>query len=214
MADFFHALRCVQLARCARWHEEGLAFREPAGWHQAACGEVGEALGMFVEHQRLATLASGYEELAPGGRMLADVKLKRRPDVRDALLDELADVACYLDLFAASLNLDLPAPGVVCDVPAPIAVPEAAATVLVIGDTLHKLERARRDAGEALNASDLEARLNAQICEAFEKLFCAIKALRAAPEAVIASKFNAVSARKGFAIRLCEKPNGWGALIP
>jgi NTP pyrophosphatase (non-canonical NTP hydrolase) len=212
MADFFTALRRAQLARCALWHADGLAFRAPAGWHQAACGEVGEALGAFVEHQRLAALASGYEELALGGRMLADVKLRRRPDVREALLDELADIACYMDLFAASLHRDIRDPRPLhAPIPLAMAVPDAAAAVLVIADTLHKLERARRDAGEAMIPEALGDRLHAQITEAFARLFIAIEALQASPEAVIADKFNAVSRRKGFAIQLLEKPDGWEA---
>ena len=91
----FAALRSVNLARCARWHPRGLSEWSLSDWGVATAGEMGEALNVVKKLNRERDGIAG--NTATTADLLAD------------LADELADVAIYLDIMAASEGIDLAA---------------------------------------------------------------------------------------------------------
>jgi NTP pyrophosphatase (non-canonical NTP hydrolase) len=89
----FEQLRSANLTRCARWHRGGLSEWSLSDWGVATAGEMGEALNVVKKLNRerdgIAGNSASVEEL------------------REQLADELADVAIYLDIMAASEGIDL-----------------------------------------------------------------------------------------------------------
>lgn len=89
----FAELRGANLSRCARWHPRGLTEWSLSDWGVATAGEMGEALNVVKKLNRerdgIAGNTSSVEEL------------------KAQLADEIADVAIYLDIMAASEGIDL-----------------------------------------------------------------------------------------------------------
>ena len=89
----FRDLRDTNLARCARWHPNGLGEWSLSDWAVATSGELGEALNVLKKLNRerdgLTGNAQTYDELV------------------QAFADELADTLIYLDLLAAAAGVDL-----------------------------------------------------------------------------------------------------------
>ena len=81
----FKRLREVNLARSKRWHPGENAPMNLNDWARVTAGKMGEALNFVTDNRELGS--SGKPEAA--------------------LVDHLADVALYLDLFAAAAGIDL-----------------------------------------------------------------------------------------------------------
>ena len=94
MADLNLAvLRHANLRRCGRWHPGGVHDWSLSDWGVATAGELGEALNVV---KKLNRARDGLVGNAVG-----------EAELRQALADELADVAIYLDIFAAAAGVDL-----------------------------------------------------------------------------------------------------------
>jgi NTP pyrophosphatase (non-canonical NTP hydrolase) len=94
MSDLaFGTLRAANLSRCARWHPRGLCEWSLSDWGVATAGELGEALNVVKKLNR--------ERDQIAGNNLSEEELRQQ------LADELADVAIYLDIMAASENINL-----------------------------------------------------------------------------------------------------------
>jgi len=89
----FKTLRAANMSRCARWHPRGLSEWSLSDWGVATAGEMGEALNVVKKLNR------ERDEIA--GNDLSENELRQQ------LADELADVAIYLDIMAASEGIDL-----------------------------------------------------------------------------------------------------------
>lgn len=91
----FAILRAANLSRCGRWHPRGLNEWSLSDWFTATMGELGEA----------ANIAKKLNRHRDGiaGNVLTEQEL------RAELADEIADVAIYLDILAASEGIDLAA---------------------------------------------------------------------------------------------------------
>lgn len=91
----FATLRVANMARCQRWHPRGLSEWSCSDWGVATGGELGEALNVVKKLNR-------YRDGIPGNEASEE-------ELRAHLADELADVAIYLDIWAASEGIDLAA---------------------------------------------------------------------------------------------------------
>lgn len=89
----FDELRAANLSRCARWHPRGLNEWSLSDWGVATAGEMGEALNVVKKLNR--------ERDGIAGNTLSEAQLHAE------LADEIADVAIYLDIMAASEGIDL-----------------------------------------------------------------------------------------------------------
>ena len=93
----FTEWRKANLSRCERWHPGGLSDWTLNDWMTAVCGEVGE---LANECKKLKRLQDGVTGNLDGRDEAA---------IRQAIADEIADVAIYLDILAASEKIDLAA---------------------------------------------------------------------------------------------------------
>lgn len=91
----FETLRAANLSRCARWHPRGLSEWSLSDWFTATMGELGEAANVAKKLNR--------ERDGIAGNTVSVEQL------RADLADEIADVAIYLDILAASEGIDLAA---------------------------------------------------------------------------------------------------------
>jgi len=89
----FALLRLTNLSRCRRWHRGGLSEWSLSDWGVATAGEMGEALNVVKKLNRERDGISGNN--------------KTIEELKQDLADELADVAIYLDIMAASEGIDL-----------------------------------------------------------------------------------------------------------
>lgn len=89
----FPILRAANVSRCARWHPRGLNEWSLSDWACATGGELGEAMNIVKKLNR--------ERDGIAGNTLSEDELHCE------LADELADVAIYLDIWAASEGIDL-----------------------------------------------------------------------------------------------------------
>lgn len=89
----FATLRAANLSRCARWHPGGLNEWSLSDWFTATMGELGEAANVAKKLNR--------ERDGIAGNTVSEKEL------RADLSDEIADVAIYLDILAASEGIDL-----------------------------------------------------------------------------------------------------------
>ena len=89
----FADLRAVNLVRCARWHEGGVAGWSLSDWAVAMAGEAGETCNVVKKLNRIRDGLTGnnIDEAA----------------LRASLGDEIADTLIYLDLLAAAAGIDL-----------------------------------------------------------------------------------------------------------
>lgn len=212
---FASELRKADLARCALWHADGVHFRTLEGWFGAVAGEVGEMLEAYCEEQGHRWIAEGVLRVVGKDDARRHAR-KAQSSARRAMLDELADVAIYLDLLAACAGHEVGEPGVryAHELGPDVAFPRAAYFVLKIGDTLHKLERARRDTPCDQPAEEvLLDTLGSQIDHAFVALESAAMSVDAAFGTAVAFKFNATSRKKGLPVRLELVGGYWRAVI-
>jgi NTP pyrophosphatase (non-canonical NTP hydrolase) len=91
----FEELRTANLSRCRRWHPGGVSDWSLSDWCVATAGELGEALNVAKKLNR-------ERDGIAGNTASVD-------ELRQQLADEIADVAIYLDLLAASEGIDLAA---------------------------------------------------------------------------------------------------------
>jgi NTP pyrophosphatase (non-canonical NTP hydrolase) len=95
MSLTFNQLRYVNVARCNRWHPEGIESWSPSDWLVAAMGELGELASEVKMFNRTRDgLIGNKEPLTPAQRTQRMAK-------------EAADVVIYLDLFCAERGIDL-----------------------------------------------------------------------------------------------------------
>lgn len=87
----FDTFRNANVARCVKWHPEGIASWSPSDWLTAVTGELGELASLLKMRNRERDGLPG-NKFSPTDKMIAD---------------ELADVLTYLDLLAAVLGVDL-----------------------------------------------------------------------------------------------------------
>ena len=87
----FGAFREANVARCVKWHPEGIASWSPSDWLTAVTGELGELASLLKMRNRERDGLPG-NKFSPTDKMIAD---------------ELADVLTYLDLLAEVLGVDL-----------------------------------------------------------------------------------------------------------
>ncbi len=92
----FAELRHVSLQRCERWHPGGINEWSLSDWFTATMGELGEAANVGKKLNRIRDGMTGNGDIS---------EEKLRAD----LADEIADVAIYLDILAASEGIDLAA---------------------------------------------------------------------------------------------------------
>lgn len=86
-------LRAANLSRCAKWHPGGLLDWSLSDWFTATMGELGEAANVAKKLNRARDGIAGNDQSPT--------------DLRHDLADEIADVAIYLDILAASEGIDL-----------------------------------------------------------------------------------------------------------
>jgi NTP pyrophosphatase (non-canonical NTP hydrolase) len=89
----FAELRAANLSRNSRWHPRGLSVWSLSDWFTATMGELGEAANVAKKLNRERDGLTGNTESAE--------------QLRSHLADEIADVAIYLDLLAASEGINL-----------------------------------------------------------------------------------------------------------
>ena len=89
----FSELRAANLSRCGRWHPGGLSEWSLSDWFTATMGELGEAANIAKKLNRVRDGMVGNAE--------------SEDDLRSNLADEIADVAIYLDILAASQGINL-----------------------------------------------------------------------------------------------------------
>ena len=87
----FDAFRAANVARCVKWHPEGIASWSPSDWLTAVTGELGELASLLKMRNR-------ERDGLPGNKFSPTQK---------QIADELADVLTYLDLLADVLGVDL-----------------------------------------------------------------------------------------------------------
>lgn len=87
----FDAFRSANVARCLKWHPEGLESWSPSDWLTAVTGELGELASLLKMRNR-------ERDGLPGNKFSPSAK---------QVADEIADVLTYLDLLAAALGVDL-----------------------------------------------------------------------------------------------------------
>jgi len=87
----FDAFRAANVARCLKWHPQGIESWSPSDWLTAVTGELGELASLLKMRNR-------ERDGLPGNKFSPTQK---------QIADELADVATYLDLLAEVLGVDL-----------------------------------------------------------------------------------------------------------
>lgn len=87
----FNAFRQANVARCIKWHPDGIESWSPSEWLTAVTGELGELASLLKMRNRERDGLMG-NKFSPTDKMVAD---------------ELADVMTYLDLLAAVLGVNL-----------------------------------------------------------------------------------------------------------
>ena len=92
----FNAFRAANVARCTKWHPQGIASWSPSDWLTAVTGELGELASLLKMRNR-------ERDGLPGNKFSPTQK---------QIADELADVLTYLDLLAEVLGVDLGAAAV------------------------------------------------------------------------------------------------------
>lgn len=92
----FDTFRSVNLARCLRWHPDGIASWSKSDWAVAIAGEAGEMCNVVKKLNRLRDgLAGNHGEDVSHAKLIAK------------LGQELADVVIYCDLLAQREGLNL-----------------------------------------------------------------------------------------------------------
>jgi NTP pyrophosphatase (non-canonical NTP hydrolase) len=87
----FNEFRAANVARCMKWHPEGIDSWSPSGWLTAVTGELGELASLLKMRNRERDGLVG-NKFSPTDKQIAN---------------ELADVFTYLDLLAEVLGVNL-----------------------------------------------------------------------------------------------------------
>lgn len=87
----FDKFREANVARCSKWHPQGLGSWSSSDWLTAVTGELGELASLLKMRNRERDGLPG-NKFSPTDKQVAD---------------ELADIFTYLDLLAAALGVDL-----------------------------------------------------------------------------------------------------------
>ena len=87
----FDEFRVANVARCIKWHPQGIESWSPSDWLTAVTGELGELASLLKMRNRERDGLPG-NKFSPTDKQVAD---------------EIADVLTYLDLLAAAVNVDL-----------------------------------------------------------------------------------------------------------
>lgn len=87
----FAEFRAANVARCLKWHPQGIDSWSPSDWMTAVTGELGELASLLKMRNR-------ERDGLPGNKFSPSQK---------QIADELADVLTYLDLLAEVLGVDL-----------------------------------------------------------------------------------------------------------
>lgn len=87
----FAEFRRANVARCLKWHPQGINSWSPSDWLTAVTGELGELASLLKMRNR-------ERDGLPGNKFSPTDK---------QVSDELADVLTYLDLLAEALDVDL-----------------------------------------------------------------------------------------------------------
>lgn len=96
MSLTFEQLAKTNLARCLKWHPDGIKSWSASDWATAVAGELGEACSIIKEMNRLRDGLVGNKV---GHQDWASLKV--------ALGKELADILIYLDLLAQREDINL-----------------------------------------------------------------------------------------------------------
>jgi len=92
----FDHFRTANVARCLKWHPQGIDSWSPSDWLTAITGELGELASLIKMRNRERDGLPG-NKFSPTDKQIAD---------------EIADVLTYLDLLAAALGVNLGAAAV------------------------------------------------------------------------------------------------------
>lgn len=87
----FNEFRAANVARCLKWHPQGIQSWSSADWLTAITGELGELASLVKMRNRERDGLPG-NKFSPTDKQIAD---------------EAADVLTYLDLFCAANGIDL-----------------------------------------------------------------------------------------------------------
>lgn len=87
----FDAFRAANVARCLKWHPQGIESWSPSDWLTAVAGELGELASLLKMRNRERDGLPG-NKFSPTDKQIAD---------------EVADVLTYLDLLAHVLGVDM-----------------------------------------------------------------------------------------------------------
>lgn len=183
--DQLAGFSAVNLARCLRWHPQGIESWSLSDWAVALAGEVGEVCEVVI--------------IGTTGQMFSTTS---------ALANEIGDVYAYADLFAQAVGLDF----MRCIQQHPrasrygtvsMAALELAAATGKLCDIVKKLNRERDGLeGNRLSETQLRAHLPEYLGWIGDTL--QVLALRAALDLTtcVRGKFNAVSERMGVPERV------------
>ena len=87
----FDTFRAANVARCLKWHPEGIESWSASDWMTAIVGELGELAGLIKMRNR-------ERDGLPGNKF---------SPTDEQIGKEAADVLTYLDLFCAMHGIDL-----------------------------------------------------------------------------------------------------------
>jgi NTP pyrophosphatase (non-canonical NTP hydrolase) len=87
----FDEFRAANVARCLKWHPQGIESWSASDWMTAIVGELGEAASLIKMRNR-------ERDDLPGNKFSPTQK---------QIADELADTVTYIDLLAAQQGIDL-----------------------------------------------------------------------------------------------------------
>jgi len=97
----FAEVTAVNVARCDRWHKNGLTDWNVADWAVAMAGEAGEVCNAVKKLRRLEDEIANISD--------PDRQLSTRQEAIAKIGEEIADTFLYLNLLAVRLGIDLPA---------------------------------------------------------------------------------------------------------
>lgn len=95
----FDEVTAVNLARCNRWHKNGISDWSVSDWAVAMAGEAGEVCNAV---KKLRRVEDEIANISDEGRLLAT-----KGDAIAKIGEEIADAFLYLNLLACRLGLSL-----------------------------------------------------------------------------------------------------------
>lgn len=97
----FAKVTAANVARCDRWHKNGLNDWSPERWLTATAGELGEVANALKKLFRIEDEIANISD--------ADRQISTRAEAIDKIAEEIADTFIYLNLLACRLGIDMPA---------------------------------------------------------------------------------------------------------